>query len=115
MDWCVNPFSGANHAPLVKVSPSLNRTVKSGSTVKVDASQSFDPDGNSLSLQPIFYLEPGTFRGDVPQIKIVNKLVMKFRAPQVTQTTTLHLLVILKDNGTPSLTGYRRVVFTIEP
>ena len=50
MDWCVKEFKDANHAPVVKVKGGLNRNVKVGETVKLEATAT-DSDGNKLTYK----------------------------------------------------------------
>jgi hypothetical protein len=114
MDWCVNSVSEANHAPVVHVSETRS-VVKSGETIVIDASKSFDRDGETLEIFPVFYPEPGTYRGDHPPVETLDHLKVRFKAPTVTKAETLHLLLIVKDHNTLPLCGYKRIVFTVEP
>jgi hypothetical protein len=115
MDWCVKDFLQANHAPDVRVAGAVVREVRSGQTVVVDASASRDPDGNHMELFPLFYPEASGFQPAPPDIKKVNGLKVKFKVPTVEKATTLHLLMMVHDDGSPRLTGYQRIIFEIEP
>lgn len=62
MDWCVGDFKDCNHAPVAVVNGSKDRNpirikAKSGKTVVLDASASFDPDNDGLSFEWFFYPE----------------------------------------------------------
>jgi hypothetical protein len=115
MDWCVKNFLQANHAPDVRVAGAVVREVRSGQTVVVDASASADPDGDRIELAPVFYPEASGFPLDLPDIKKVRPMKVKFKIPTVEKATTLHLLMMVHDDGSPRLTGYQRIIFEIEP
>ncbi len=62
MDWCVGDFKDCNHAPVAVVNGSKDRNplrikAKSGKTVVLDASASFDPDNDGLSFESFFTLK----------------------------------------------------------
>jgi len=119
MDWCVQPRDRANHAPIVRVDGDttrrvLQRRVATGATLALDAAGTLDPDAHALSYRWWQYSEAGTCteavkleNADAPRVHLV--------APRVAQSQTLHLILEVKDNGTPRLTSYRRVVATIDP
>lgn len=76
MQWTVNPSNstsaGSNHQPVAVVNGScetLQIPYSLGSSVILDASQSWDPDGDELSFDWFHYRDP-TFRleGDIPRI-----------------------------------------------
>jgi hypothetical protein len=102
MDWCVKPFSGANHAPLAQVVGGTTRTVSPGATVVLDATGSSDPDGHGLSYTWWCYKEAGA------SVTIANSTsrIASFIAPSA---GTVHAILEVKDNGSPPLTAYRRV------
>jgi Protein of unknown function (DUF1593) len=51
LDWCVKPFKGANHPPVVRIIGETIRQAKPGEPVALDASGSSDPDGNHLTFE----------------------------------------------------------------
>ena len=119
MDWCVRPYAGANHAPIVHLDGDatprvLQRTATAGSTVSFSAAGTRDPDGNALEYRWWQYREPGTFRGELPLHDAVARDV-NFVAPAVQEPQTLHLILEVTDRGEPRLTSYRRVILTVGP
>ncbi len=116
MDWCVKKYNEANHPPIPKLNNPESITAKSGETVFLDASDSTDPDKNKLNFEWMYYQEVGTFM-DWGPIIITNKNSSKasFVAPNVSKPETIHIILILTDDGTPVLTRYKRVIITVLP
>lgn len=115
MDWCVKNFEHANHNPVAIVNQDrtrdvLYRQVKPGQVFKLDASASKDPDGDILNYKWWVYQEAGSYQGDV-EIKNSNKSKASLTIPKDSDGKNIHVILTLRDNGSPQLTSYRRVVF----
>jgi hypothetical protein len=115
LDWCVKDVSRANHPPEPKVRGKLQREVATGDRVTLDARDSTDPDKQTLTYSWVYYPEPGNYRGPAPEIENANRALASFIAPKTDSPQTLHLLLIVTDNGSPPLTRYRRVIVTVRP
>ena len=115
MEWCVQPWSGANHPPQV-AGPDIGRqtVVKSGDTVRLDASGTSDPDGDELTFQWWQYTECGT-PGVKPELRGADTPVASFVAPKTAESITLHFVVTVRDTRMPPLTRYGRVVVHMAP
>lgn len=128
MDWCVaDDFKKANHNPIAvlngdKTKDVLEVATKAGETVKLSAEGSTDPDGNAIETRWWIYEEAGTLRdarrrnfpSDV-SLSATNGLTTSLVAPKVAKPQTLHVILEVRDNGTPKLWSYRRAVINIEP
>ena len=140
MRWTLtDDFGGANHAPVVVVNGSntgpepVHLRVEAGETVVLDASESYDPDGDALSFRWFQYREPtgvaGLFTEMIPDIAITDvgvdrpgtRVEVVLPAPErcaidlisgkaVKDGFEFHFVLEVKDAGTPSLTTYKRVV-----
>lgn len=115
LDWCVTDFAHANHPPVARVAGELRRIARVGETVSLDASASTDPDQQPLRFEWIHYHEAGTYRG--PRLEMVNAASKQasFIAPRVDTDQTVHAVLTVTDEGTPSLTRYQRVIVTVKP
>ena len=114
MDWCVKPAKEANHTPLAGIRGMLSREVvvlnaAPGRKVPLDASGSSDPDGNKLSYRWYVYREAGTYAGDVKLENASNQKAI-LTLPKDAVGKTVHVILEVSDDGTPSLTTYRRIV-----
>ncbi|WP_370479534.1 DUF1593 domain-containing protein [Tamlana flava] len=113
-DWCVKSFVGANHPPVVTLKNELDIKAKLGQKVKLDASSSHDPDGDELIYSWWIYPEPSTYKGSVTIEKSTTNKAY-FRMPEnVKKGETIHVVCEVKDNGTPQLTRYQRVIVKIK-
>jgi len=115
MDWCVaEKFEDANHKPIIQIKGDLDRSVKGGQTVVLDATGTKDPDRDDMSFRWWQFQEAGTFDGmvkiDPPLGKKIN-----FAAPEVKEPCTIHVILEVKDRGKPALFSYQRMIITVVP
>lgn len=114
MDWCVKEFDRANHPPSAVLRGDrshrfLEVTAKPGERVELDATGSADIDGDTLAYQWRFYPEPGSYSGQL-EIENSDRMTTGFTVPKDAAGKTLHVLLLVSDNGSPILTRYRRLV-----
>ena len=117
LDWCVKPFTQANHPPRVVLnrvdgSEVLRLRAKAGTTLKLDAGATSDPDGQRLRFEWFQYPEPGTYRGQV-QIEGTGTAAASVHVPADSDGKSIHVIVAVTDEGTPALTRYRRAVIEV--
>ncbi|EGY19382.1 hypothetical protein VD0002_g6186 [Verticillium dahliae] len=137
MQWSLSPdFTKANHHPIISIDGDiglepLRLDVAAGSTITLDASSTYDPDGDTLTFKWFQYREPSatqtyhTVEVSELEIKPVNeqrskvevtiapreKSCVLFREKkQIERGLLLHLILEVTDSGTPALTSYRRVL-----
>lgn len=113
LDWCVaERYKDANHKPEIKIEGKLDRNVKSGEIVTINAEETVDPDGNQILFRWWQYAQAGTYKG---MIKLDNPYSKKisFIAPSVEKPETIHLILEVQDYGNPGLTSYKRVIITV--
>ncbi len=117
MDWCVSSPSQANHRPVAVCNGDgtqaiLTEDAGPGSTVRLSAEGSRDPDGHELTYHWWIYSEAGTY----PE----NPTIHNLRTPQVAvglppdATGDLHIVLEVTDNGQPPLTAHRRMIIRVK-
>ncbi|MDA3879544.1 MAG: DUF1593 domain-containing protein [Prolixibacteraceae bacterium] len=120
MDWTIKPYEEANHPPIAKVATEKYITVKSNERVSLSAEGSEDSDGDNLTYKWIHYGEPGTFAlgtartAHAVKINDDDKKNAWFTAPRMGNMGTMHIILMVTDDGTPSLTRYQRVIVEVE-
>ena len=115
LDWCVKDIANANHPPVARVKGGLRRTAKPGETLTLDAGESSDPDGQPLRFEWVYYPEAGTYRGEPVIIADTASARASFTVPRVDAGQTVHVVLVVTDEGAPPLTRYQRVIVTVKP
>ena len=113
LDWCVKPYDGANHPPVVRIRGERERTASAGDTVELDASGSTDPDGDDLDVAWSIYPVDPDVSG---RVTIEGRDATKARVvvPSMPAGTLIPILLTITDRGHPSLTRYGRVLLRVE-
>jgi hypothetical protein len=148
MQWTLDADrGGVNHAPVVIANGSsgpehLYQEAEAGSVVTLDASATYNPDGDELSVHWFHYKEPTRTQSEVhwpfvpdvefsiadhhanvegkpkgggavvtvqvPPAEACAVDILKGKALERGQT--LHLILEVKDSGTPCMRAYKRIV-----
>ena len=113
MDWAKDGTGNRN--PVVAIDDDkglaiLTRKPQQGATVTLDASESQDPDGNSLKFNWWILSAAGTYDNAV-EISGSSTSVATINSPSDSAGKTFHVICEVTDDGTPNLTGYRRIIF----
>lgn len=136
MQWTLHAdFSKVNHHPVVAINGQFGLApvhieADAGSTITIDASETYDPDGDELSFKWFQYREPSatqTYHGyEVSDLGIKpledgrkaevtiaaadKSCVIVREQKSIERGLQLHLILEVTDAGTPALTSYRRVI-----
>lgn len=115
-DWCFVPFFRCNHRPVAVVNG--DRTLKviymnvgNKNELTLDASESSDPDGHSLSFHWYVYTDVSTMPAE--KIKLLNDhspILNVSIEDDVPHGSMAHLILETEDNGNPPLKAYRRII-----
>ena len=111
-DWCVKNYNEANHAPVVKLNQAENISGKPGDLVKLNGSAT-DPDGNELTYHWWQYEEAGTYAGKIEIANSQSKNASFLVPPDAKSGNTIHVILEVKDSGSPPLTRYQRVIVAV--
>ena len=124
MDWCVaDKFNQVNHNPVAILNGDRSKqivkiTTKSSENIKLTAVGSSDPDDNKISSNWMIYREASTSSNGV-KLTQLHSLETILTFPQSvsgsSKSRTIHVILTIEDNGTPSLTAYRRAIITVQP
>jgi hypothetical protein len=99
---------------VVKLKNDLNITVKPGSKIQLNAKGTTDPDGDRLTYQWWEYEEADTYGGTI-DVQNADQQNASFNVPEdAAPGETIHVICEVKDDGSPQLTRYQRVVVTVE-
>jgi hypothetical protein len=114
LDWCVKRFEEANHPPVALIDGHSGKHIvhlnaAPGLTVKLNASGSADPDGHSFDYEWFVYPEAGTYEGEV-KVADAAEAAASLVVPPDAAGRTIHVILTVRDSGTPPLAAYRRIV-----
>lgn len=113
-DWCVKPYSQANHPPVVVLANPLDIKAQPGASIALSAHGTSDPDGDVLAYRWWHFREAGSYNGPL-EIGNADQQAPEFRVPaENSKGKTIHLICEVTDSGTPALTRYQRVVIDIQ-
>jgi Cellulose-binding Sde182, nucleoside hydrolase-like domain/Cellulose-binding protein Sde0182, C-terminal domain len=130
MLWTVqSEFKEANHNPVVVLNGEEGKdpvqiTVKPRETVELSAAGTRDPDGNDLTYQWFQYTEVSGLHPPTIKLSKTSGPETSFQAPAIPPgrlaglpfwNGTIHVVLVVKDNGTPSLFAYRRAIVRVTP
>ncbi|WP_373497160.1 nucleoside hydrolase-like domain-containing protein [Aquiflexum sp.] len=107
-----------NHEPIAVLNGNKSNEIiriqkKPGAVVKLDASGSYDPDGDELSYCWFYYKEAGTYPNEM-KIEGNDEPVLELKVPADIGDNEIHLILEIKDNGNIPLVSYRRVILSGE-
>jgi hypothetical protein len=116
MRWCVLGYEEANHNPVAVIGNDKSRNVivrevKNGETVSLDASASYDPDGDNISFKWWIYHEPSSLSSVA--LRNSDKAIAHLEIPESPLAGDVHVILEVSDEGEPKLTSFRRVVLRV--
>lgn len=112
MDWAKNGKGNRNPVVFINKNKGINPieiVCKTGEEIKLDASKSFDPDGNQLQFKWWVVSEAGIYSKG---IRILNgeSPIATVYIPKDVSGQEFHIICQVTDDGVHNLTSYRRVI-----
>ncbi|MCP4847441.1 MAG: DUF1593 domain-containing protein [Verrucomicrobiaceae bacterium] len=121
MDWSITTdYRKANHNPLAILNGDRSKNIlrieaKTGDKVRLTSAQSSDPDGNAITSHWMIYKEAGSYRKPATLSRASGEETL-LEIPTGNPSTSpadIHVILSIRDNGTPSLVSYRRAVINV--
>jgi len=112
MKWSVTSrYAEANHEPAVKIEGPLDVLASPGETIRLNGSVS-DPDKDRLSVR-WWQFRAGTYPGEVTISNATSGQCRVTIPKDAGAGQTIHMILQAKDDGTPTLTRYQRIIITV--
>ena len=110
MDWAA--FGSGNRNPVVVIDGDdgykvLEINPVQGTTITLDASETYDPDGNNLTFT--WWVQSDIGSGNI-SILNNNTSIATINVPSGSAGNTYHVICEVEDNGTHNLSSYRRIL-----
>jgi hypothetical protein len=116
MDWAKEGKGNRNPIAIVNGKQGLDAIqvdTQSGKIVALDASKSYDPDGDALNYKWWVMPESGSYPGDVT-VSDADKSQASLTLPADASGHTIHVICEVTDTGVHTLKAYRRVIITVK-
>lgn len=115
MEWAATGQGNINPIVVINgkkgVSPVYIKA-KSGETVTLDASRSYDPDGGSVAFQWWMQPDAGTYQQELLFTPGASKQLLTI--PAEAKGKSMHVICEVHGNGRVPLVSYRRVIIAVE-
>jgi hypothetical protein len=111
-DWCVLGVEVSNHPPVVTLTTPADLTARPGETLQLKSSAT-DPDGDGLTFTWWQYMEAGTCTNAAKIEGAGSPNASVILPDSAVPGQTIHLILEVKDGGSPELTRFARTIVTV--
>lgn len=116
MDWAKDGEGNRNPVVILNgdrnIAP-INIEGKAGETIKLDASRSFDPDGDQLQYKWWVISEAGSYAGEI-EISNSTSNIAELAITADAAGSEIHIICEVTDDGVHNLTSYRRGIIKVK-
>jgi hypothetical protein len=114
LQWSVKEPGKVNREPVSVLNGNKSNRIlqvlgKPGEEIMLDASKSFDPDGDEITFNWFRYNEADSYEGRFALGK-TDEPVKMVKVPADLEDKNIHIVLEVRDNGTPELVRYRRII-----
>ena len=109
-DWCVESYQNANHPPVVRLLHAEDMEVCPDQKILLSAKGTTDPDKDDLTCRWWQFEEADTYPATMDMVDSDDWEIFCSVPSDIQAGQTIHIVCEVTDNGSPSLTRYRRVV-----
>ncbi|MEO0331646.1 MAG: hypothetical protein AAF223_08160, partial [Bacteroidota bacterium] len=107
-----------NHNPVVVVNQDSSHQIMTisaepGETIKLDASASYDPDGEDVAFSWFYYPEASSYSQDFSLLQLQSS-VQSVTIPADIGDGEIHIILEVKDTNALALSAYRRITLSAE-
>jgi hypothetical protein len=116
--WSIKEPGEVNREPIAVINGDATKNIlyvnaKAGELLQFNASDSSDPDEDALSFKWYRYGEADSFDGEI-EFSHAQKTKLEITLPEDISASDVHIILEVKDNGSPALTSYRRIIIQVE-
>ena len=116
LQYSIKDPDEVNHEPIAAINGDKTNKIikiqaKPGEKIKLDASGSSDPDGDKINFRWFYYKEASSYSGNF-SINNASSALQEFILPKDIGDKNIHVVLEVKDDGTPELVSYRRVILS---
>ena len=115
MDWAKNGKGNLNPVVIINNQEGINPVeidVRQEHELILDATNSYDPDNDELNYKWWYLKEAGSYKKSINIINTEGKIAKIILPPDFAIGDDIHIICEITDNGTPNLSGFRRIIIT---
>jgi len=113
MDWAKDGAGNRNPVIILDGDDGISilmKIPKQGTKVTLDASKTYDPDGDNLKFNWWIQSDTGTYPGNV-NISNSSSSISTVNVPSESSGKSFHVICEVIDDGSHNLSDYRRIIF----